>query len=55
MTLINCHICGKVVGELKGGSKIEKGLSYLCKGCLPKVMGKPSSGDMPDFLRDLFK
>jgi hypothetical protein len=61
---IKCYNCGKFCGEIENGSKLIRGLSYICKECrelikikteeINKISGIYDS-DMPDFFKGIFK
>lgn len=47
-----CAICERYMGEIEG--KLRKGWVILCEGCHDRQEDH-HKGDMPDFLKDLFK
>lgn len=46
---IYCCDCHTYCGEIREGSKIRKGLKYVCNECHEKRKGR----DIPDFLSGL--
>lgn len=55
-----CAICGELVAILQSGSKVKIGAVVICRDCWGK--DKPAKtdyvsygGDMPDFLKEIFK
>lgn len=58
MKTMYCATCGELVAVLATGSKIKHGAVLLCPDCWgedKQAKEKPNCGEMPDFLRDLFK
>lgn len=63
---ICCRQCGKDMGEIAEGSKLRKGMSYICEPCgisldeqlkelrVLKLMSKMQGTGNPDFI-DIFK
>lgn len=47
---IHCSKCGTYCGEIKEGSKLRKGLKYVCNEC---YTGRTGS-DIPDFFKKVF-
>jgi hypothetical protein len=53
MKIIYCYKCGIKVGEIAVGSKLKKGLVYICPKCLiPK--SKPTDYNFPPGWSDIF-
>ena len=61
---VYCHECSILVGEIVSGSKMRKGIIYLCTEChgtyktlksLKDYEKGVGGGGMPDFLNDLMK
>ena len=55
MREIKCELCGQVVIKLAPGSLIKPGLSIVCPKCLEGPSKEPVYGDVPDFLKGLFR
>lgn len=47
---IYCELCGKYLGELANGTKIMKGIVYLCPKCYQRIFPKTEDCDV---VRDL--
>lgn len=50
MRRIRCNKCGRLLGILRDAS-IRKGTVYTCRECADK----PSSADVPEFLKGIFR
>lgn len=48
---IYCNECGTYCGEIREGSKLRKGLKYVCSRCDQARKRR----DVPDFLSGLFR
>jgi hypothetical protein len=59
MKTMYCAICGELAAIVEAGSKIKTGAVLICRDCWgeekPAKEAPVYGGDMPDFLKDLFK